>query len=225
MPVFPRFRQIDARFQRTQIKCFALRDILDLFFIQQVQFGVQIKGDGVVFVLMVTITLIIVIFCRINEVFAFVLVLCTILLRHILAKRRYQRTLSLWFEGALSAQIERHAQPRIILQFVNGRIVAAFVFVYIQLAVCFLFCQLVIIEDKLGFIANFRTVAAVACNIFVAVAYQPWVGRTNPIKGIGALFQLFFIKTGNLAVGRQVGRRAENDSTVFFSNNFIGIIE
>ncbi|CWP91511.1 Uncharacterised protein [Neisseria meningitidis] len=40
IPVFPRFRQIDARFQGTQIKCFALRDIFDLFFIQQVQFGV-----------------------------------------------------------------------------------------------------------------------------------------------------------------------------------------
>ncbi|CWT24265.1 Uncharacterised protein [Neisseria meningitidis] len=59
----------------------------------------------------------------------------------------------------------------------------------------------------------------------VVVAYQPRASRINPIKGIGALFQLSFIKTGNLAVGRQVGRRAENDSIAFLSNNFIGIIE
>ncbi|CWM76755.1 Uncharacterised protein [Neisseria meningitidis] len=174
---------------------------------------------------MVTIILTIVIVCRINAVFAFVLVLCTILLRHILAKRRYQRTVSLWFERALAAQIERHAQPRMILQFVNGRIVAAFVFVYIQLVVCFIFCQTVIAEGKLGVIANFRTVAAGACATFVAVAYQPRFGRTNPIKGIAALFQPLFIKTGNLAVGRQVGRHAENDSIFFFSNKIIGIIE
>ncbi|CWN23689.1 Uncharacterised protein [Neisseria meningitidis] len=171
------------------------------------------------------ITLITVIVCRINEVFVFVWAVRTILLRHVLAKRRYQLTESLWFNGALAAQIERHAQPRIIRQFVNGRIVAAFVFVYIQLVVCFLFCQLVFIKGKLGFIANFRTVAAVACDIFVAVAYQPRAGCINPIKGIAALSQLLGIKTGNLAVGRQVGRRAENDNTVFLSNNFIGIIK
>ncbi|CWN90490.1 Uncharacterised protein [Neisseria meningitidis] len=190
-----------------------------MFFIQQVQLGVQIKGDGVVFVLMVTIILTIVIVCRINEVF-FVLVVL-----HVLSKRRYQLIVSLWFEGALSAQIERHAQPRIILQFVNGRIVAAFVFVYIQFAVCFLFFQTGIAEGKLGSIGNFRTVAAVACAILVAIAYQPRVGRTNPINGIFALFQLIGIKTGNLAVGRQVGGCTKNNSIFFFSNNFIGIIE
>ncbi|CWN15729.1 Uncharacterised protein [Neisseria meningitidis] len=80
-------------------------------------------------------------------------------------------------------------------------------------------------EGKLGFIAKFRTVSAGACAILVVVAYQPRASRINPIKGIGALFQLSFIKTGNLAVGRQVGRRAENDSIAFLSNNFIGIIE
>ncbi len=196
-----------------------------MFFIQQVQLGVQIKGDGVVFVLMVFIILTLVIVCRINEVFVFVLAARTILLRHVLAKRRYQRTVSLWFERALSAQIERHAQPRIILHFINGRIVAAFVFVYIQLVVCFLFCQPGIAEGKLGSIGNFRTTTAGACAILVAIAYQPRVGRINPIKGIGALGQLNGIKTGNLAVGRQVGRRAENDSIFFFSNNFIFIIE
>ncbi|CWT30227.1 Uncharacterised protein [Neisseria meningitidis] len=217
--VFPPIRRLDARFQLTQLKFTAFRDIFDLFFIQQVQFGVQIKGDGVVFVLMVTIILIIVIVCRINEVF-FVLVVL-----HVLSKRRYQLIVSLWFEGALSAQIERHAQPRMILQFVNGRIVAAFVFVYIQLAVVSIFFQLVTIEGKLGSIVNFRTVAAGACAIFVAVAYQPRVSRTNPINSIIALGQLNDIKTGNLAVGRQVGRRAENDSIFFFSNNLIGIIE
>ncbi|CWP25044.1 Uncharacterised protein [Neisseria meningitidis] len=196
-----------------------------MFFIQQVQLGVQIKGDGVVFVLMVFIILTLVIVCRINEVFVFVLAARTILLRHVLAKRRYQRTLSLWFEGALSAQIERHAQPRMILQFVNGRIVAAFVFVYIQPAAVCLFCQTGIAEGKLGSIGNCRTTSAGACATFVAVAYQPRFGRTNLIKGIFALGQLSGIKTGNLSVGRQVGRRAENDSIFFFSNNFIGIIE
>ncbi|CWM74079.1 Uncharacterised protein [Neisseria meningitidis] len=91
--VFPCFRQLDARFQGTQINCFALRDIFDVFFIQQVQFGVQIKGDGGVFVLPdITgriLILILVIACRINEVFVFVLAVRTIVLRHILAKRRY----------------------------------------------------------------------------------------------------------------------------------------
>ncbi|HFC4552736.1 TPA: hypothetical protein ACFJJC_002197 [Neisseria gonorrhoeae] len=64
-----------------------------------------------------------------------------------------------------------------------------------------------------------------ACDIFVAVAYQPRAGRTNPINGIAAPFQTIGIKTGNLAVGRQVGRRPENDDTAFLSNNVIGIIE
>ncbi|CWQ87787.1 Uncharacterised protein [Neisseria meningitidis] len=225
IPSFPCFRRLDACFQDTQINCFTLHDIFNVFFIQQVQLGVQIKGDGVVFVLMVFIILTLVIVCRINEVFVFVLAARTILLRHVLAKRRYQRTLSLWFEGALSAQIERHAQPRMILQFVNGRIVAAFVFVYIQPAAVCLFCQTGIAEGKLGSIGNCRTTSAGACATFVAVAYQPRFGRTNLIKGIFALGQLSGIKTGNLSVGRQVGRRAENDSIFFFSNNFIGIIE
>ncbi|CWR94590.1 Uncharacterised protein [Neisseria meningitidis] len=91
--VFPFFRRLDVRFQGTQINCFALRDIFDVFFIQQVQFGVQIKSDGGVFVLpditgRISI-LILVIACRINEVFVFVVALRTILLRHVLAKRRY----------------------------------------------------------------------------------------------------------------------------------------
>ncbi|HFA6455105.1 TPA: hypothetical protein WMM27_002206, partial [Neisseria gonorrhoeae] len=50
-------------------------------------------------------------------------------------------------------------------------------------------------------------------------------GGTNPINGIGALFQSVGIKTGNLAVGRQVGGCAKNGSTVFSSNNFIVIVE
>ncbi|CWS85400.1 Uncharacterised protein [Neisseria meningitidis] len=84
--VFPCCRRLDARFQGTQIKFSALRDICDVFFIQQVQFGVQIKGDGVVCVLMDCIIPITAIACRINEVFVFVLTV--IVLRHILAKRR-----------------------------------------------------------------------------------------------------------------------------------------
>ncbi|CWP19202.1 Uncharacterised protein [Neisseria meningitidis] len=225
-PLIKIFRQLDVRFQHTQIKFTALRDIFDLFFIQQVQLGVQIKGDGVVCVLMAIITLIMVIVCTINEVSVFVWALRTIALRHILAKRRYQTIVSLLFDVAIAAQIERHAQPRIILQFVNGRIVAAFVFVYIQLAAVCLFCQTGITEGKLGFIAKFRTAAAAAaCDTLVAVAYQPRVGRINPINGIAALGQPIGIKTGNLAVGRQVGRRAENGSTVFFRNKIIGIIE
>ncbi|CEZ24138.1 Uncharacterised protein [Neisseria meningitidis] len=70
--VLPRVRRLDACFQGTKINCYALRDILDVFFIQQVQLGVQIKGDSVVFVLMNLITLITNIACRINEVFVFV---------------------------------------------------------------------------------------------------------------------------------------------------------
>ncbi|CWT18369.1 Uncharacterised protein [Neisseria meningitidis] len=87
--ILPRVRRLDARFQLTQIKFPDLRDIFDLFFIQQVQFGVQIKDDGVVFVLMDLITLIITIACRINEVCVFVWALRTIVLRHILVKRRF----------------------------------------------------------------------------------------------------------------------------------------
>ncbi|CWO19759.1 Uncharacterised protein [Neisseria meningitidis] len=80
-------------------------------------------------------------------------------------------------------------------------------------------------EGKLGFIVKFRTAVAGACATLVVVAYQPRAGRTNPTKGIAALGQLTGIKTGNLAVGRQVGRRAENNNTAFLSNNFIGILE
>ncbi|CWM74879.1 Uncharacterised protein [Neisseria meningitidis] len=89
--ILPRVRQLDARFQLTQIKFTDLRDIFDLFFLQQVQLGVQIKGDSVAVVPTGTIIILItVIVCRINEVFVFVLVLRTIGLRHLLAKRRYQ---------------------------------------------------------------------------------------------------------------------------------------
>ncbi|CWM94446.1 Uncharacterised protein [Neisseria meningitidis] len=80
-------------------------------------------------------------------------------------------------------------------------------------------------EGKLGFIAKFRTVSAAACVTSVAVAYQPRVGRTNPTNGIAAFFQPVFIKTRNLAVGRQVGGCTKNDSAAFLSNNIIGIIE
>ncbi|CWM94426.1 Uncharacterised protein [Neisseria meningitidis] len=68
-----------------------MRDIVDLFFIQQVQLGVQIKGDGVAAVLIDTIIIIMTLIVRvIHEVFVFVLSLRTIALRHVLAKRRYQ---------------------------------------------------------------------------------------------------------------------------------------
>ncbi len=92
MPLFlPLFRRLDTRFQVTQIKFTDLRDIFDLFFIQQVQFSVQRKDDGVVAVLIDTIIILIpVIVCRINEVFVFVWAVRTIALRHLLAKRRYQ---------------------------------------------------------------------------------------------------------------------------------------
>ncbi|CWU41807.1 Uncharacterised protein [Neisseria meningitidis] len=129
-------------------------------------------------------------------------------------------------DGILAAQIERYAQPWMIFQFVNGRIVAAFVYVYIQPAAVCLFCQTGITEGKLGFIDKFGTACAVsAYDTGVAVAYQPWVGRMNPIKGIGALFQLSFIKTGNLAVGRQVGGCAKNGSTALSRNKLIAIVE
>ncbi|MCD0217950.1 hypothetical protein LN386_28720, partial [Enterobacter hormaechei subsp. steigerwaltii] len=54
------------------------------------------------------------------------------------------------FDGILAAQIERYAQPWMILQFVNERIVAAWLCVPIQPASSF--CQVGIIEGKSGFI-------------------------------------------------------------------------
>ncbi|CWO67182.1 Uncharacterised protein [Neisseria meningitidis] len=140
-------------------------------------------------------------------------------------KRRYQFVDCLTiFGGTLGTQIERYAQPWIILQFVNGRIFAAWVCVPIQPAR--IFYQVGIIEGKSGFIDKFGTAcAASAYDTGVAVAYQPWVGRMNPINGIAALFQPFVIKTGNLAVGRQVGGCAKNGSTVLSRNKLIAIVE
>ncbi len=140
-------------------------------------------------------------------------------------KRRYQFVGYLTiFGGTLGAQIERHAQPWMILQFVNGRIVAAWLCVPIQHASCF--CQVGIIEGKLGFIDKFGTACvASAYDIGVAVACQRDAGGTNPINGIGALFQPIGIKTGNLAVGRQVGGCAKNGSTALSRNKLIAIVE
>ncbi|EMT7960456.1 hypothetical protein NTQ58_002223, partial [Neisseria gonorrhoeae] len=110
-------------------------------------------------------------------------------------------------------------------QFVNGRIFAAFVFVYIQLAAC-LFFQPLLIEGKLGFIDKFGTACDVsAYDTGVAVACQRDAGGTNPINGIVALFQSVGIKTGNLAVGRQVGGCAKNGSTALLGNKGIVIVE
>lgn len=47
----------------------------------------------------------------------------------------------------------------------------------------------------------------------------------NPIDGIVALLQPVGIKTGNLAVGRQVGGCAKNGSTSLLGNKGIGIVE
>ncbi|HFB5469595.1 TPA: hypothetical protein WN638_002177, partial [Neisseria gonorrhoeae] len=127
------------------------------------------------------------------------------------------------FGGTLAAQIERHAQPWIILQFVNGRIFAAFVFVYIQLAVLSL--QPLLTEGKLGFIDKLGAFVASAYDVGVGVACQPGPGGTNPIDGIGAPFQTIGIKTGNLAVGRQVGGCAKNGSTALLRNKLIAIVE
>ncbi|KLR98145.1 hypothetical protein M674_10275 [Neisseria gonorrhoeae SK708] len=140
-------------------------------------------------------------------------------------KRRYQFVGYLTiFGGTLGAQIERHAQPWIILQFVNGRIVAAWLCVPIQPASCF--CQVGIIEGKSGFIDKFGTACgAVAYDTGVAVACQRDAGGTNPINGIGAPFQTIGIKTGNLAVGRQVGGCAKNGSTALLRNKLIAIVE
>ncbi|EMS2077060.1 hypothetical protein HH075_002195, partial [Neisseria gonorrhoeae] len=77
-----------------------------------------------------------------------------------------------------------------------------------------------------GFIDKFGTAcAASAYDIGVAVACQRDAGRTNPINGIGALFQPIGIKTGNLAVGRQVGGCAKNGSTALSGNKLIAIVE
>ncbi len=56
-------------------------------------------------------------------------------------------------------------------------------------------------------------------------ACPPGPGGMNPIDGIVALFQSVGIKTGNLAVGRQVGGCAKNGSTALSGNKGIGIVE
>ncbi|CWR73521.1 Uncharacterised protein [Neisseria meningitidis] len=62
-------------------------------------------------------------------------------------------------------------------------------------------------------------------DIGVAVACQRDAGGTNPTGGIFALGQPFVIKTGNLAVGRQVGGCAKNGSTALSRNKLIVIVE
>ncbi|EMT9800196.1 hypothetical protein MUM55_002232, partial [Neisseria gonorrhoeae] len=102
---------------------------------------------------------------------------------------------------------------------------AAFVFVYIQLVAC-LSLQPLLTEGKFGLIDKFGTACDVsAYDIGVAVACQPGPGGTNPTGGIGALFQPIGIKTGNLAVGRQVGGCAKNGSTALLGNKLIAIVE
>nr|SBN00756.1 Uncharacterised protein [Neisseria gonorrhoeae] len=64
-----------------------------------------------------------------------------------------------------------------------------------------------------------------ATDTVVAVACQPGPGGMNPIDGIAALVQLGGIKTGNLAVGRQVGGCAKNGSTALLRNKLIVIVE
>ncbi|ENS8823677.1 hypothetical protein BOD13_002232, partial [Neisseria gonorrhoeae] len=89
-----------------------------------------------------------------------------------------------------------------------------------------IFYQVGIIEGKSGFIDKFGTAcAASAYDTFVAVACQRDAGGTNPINGIVALFQPIGIKTGNLAVGRQVGGCAKNGSTALSGNKLIAIVE
>ncbi len=66
---------------------------------------------------------------------------------------------------------------------------------------------------------------ASAYDVGVGVACQPGLGGMNPIDGIVALFQSVGIKTGNLAVGRQVGGCAKNGSTSLLGNKGIGIVE
>ncbi|CWP40235.1 Uncharacterised protein [Neisseria meningitidis] len=202
---------IDARLQDTQLHCF-VGDILNLFFIQQVQLGVQIIGHGGRFAMPVAQGNIAA-FRGIDEVVITILFI------------KFVDCLTI-VGGTLGAQIERHAQPRMILQFVNGRIVAAFVYVYIQPAAVCLFCQTGITEGKLGFIDKFGTACvASAYDIGVAVACQRDAGGTNPTGGIVALFQSVGIKIGNLAVGRQVGGCAKNGSTALSRNKLIAIVE
>ncbi|CWN99661.1 Uncharacterised protein [Neisseria meningitidis] len=111
-----------------------------------------------------------------------------------------------------------------IFQFVNGRIFAAWVRVPIQPAR--IFYQTDAVEGKFGLIDKLGAlVAASAYDVGVGVACQPGPGGMNPIDGIVALFQLSFIKTGNLAVGRQVGGCAKNGSTALSGNKGIGIVE
>ncbi|CWM79501.1 Uncharacterised protein [Neisseria meningitidis] len=110
-----------------------------------------------------------------------------------------------------------------ILQFVNERIVAAWLCVPIQPASSF--CQVGIIEGKSGFIDKLGALVASAYDVGVGVACQPGPGGMNPIDGIVALFQSVGIKTGNLAVGRQVGGCAKNGSTALSGNKGIGIVE
>ncbi|ENX0069964.1 hypothetical protein FUX04_002189, partial [Neisseria gonorrhoeae] len=101
---------------------------------------------------------------------------------------------------------------------------AAFVFVYIQLPALSL--QPLLTEGKFGLIDKFGTACDVsAYDIGVAVACQRDAGGTNPTGGIGAPFQTIGIKTGNLAVGRQVGGCAKNGSTALLRNKLIAIVE
>nr|SBN25178.1 Uncharacterised protein [Neisseria gonorrhoeae] len=112
-----------------------------------------------------------------------------------------------------------------ILQFVNGQIFAAWVRVPIQLSVS-PFCQIDAVEGKFGLIDKFGALPCVsAYDAGVDVACQPGPGGTNPIHGIAALFQPVGIKTGNLAVGRQVGGCAKNGSTALSGNKLIAIVE
>ncbi|CWP93593.1 Uncharacterised protein [Neisseria meningitidis] len=111
-----------------------------------------------------------------------------------------------------------------IFQFVNGRIFAAWVRVPIQPAR--IVCQIFVAEGKFGLIDKLGAlVAASAYDVGVGVACQPGPGGMNPTGGIVALLQPVGIKTGNLAVGRQVGGCAKNGSTALLGNKGIGIVE
>ncbi|CWS74634.1 Uncharacterised protein [Neisseria meningitidis] len=81
-------------------------------------------------------------------------------------------------------------------------------------------------EGKSGFIDKLGTACAVsAYDVGVSVACQRDAGGTNPTGGIVALLQPVGIKTGNLAVGRQVGGCAKNGSTALLRNKLIAIVE